>query len=559
MSLKQFSLPFSISIQQVLLALTSFLIAFIPLFPKVPLIDLLPGYIVRLRLEDLLVGIAFALWLVQVVRKKITWNTPLTIIFGLYLIVGFLSIVSAALLIHTIPLFSSTGVFEPLHIGKSLLHYFRHFEYFTLFLIAYSCIRTKKDAMTIVWGLIFTLIAVSMYGFGQKYYLWPVYSTMNREFSKGIALQLTEHARVQSTFGGHYDLGGYLVLIMPLILTLLLTTANKWARRGLFLLFIAGTWLAVVSASRISFGGFVVAIYLVLLIVMFKQGNDWKSKLWWGFKNGLLYTMIVVGIFVTFGQDLTSRYAHLVTQYPQISETYHTLNRYRKDFIYITVPGFFYGKSNIAQQPSETPNAAPTLPPPVTATDVRPIPRDVVSDVPNKIFVPVVDDQGETTYEYKEEKREYSNNAIKYGLSLAIRLDATWPQALKGFQRNPLLGSGYATLNKEGEYHFTEADSSDNNFLRTLGETGLLGFATFYGAIILALTWCIRWLRQSGAHFELTDILTISFIAGTLGLGVNALMIDIFVASKVAFIFWAFAGVVLAMINISSKQKTRIK
>jgi hypothetical protein len=47
-----------------------FLLAFLPLYPKWPLFDILPGYIVRVRLEDFVVAFSLLLVLVQVARHK---------------------------------------------------------------------------------------------------------------------------------------------------------------------------------------------------------------------------------------------------------------------------------------------------------------------------------------------------------------------------------------------------------------------------------------------------------------------------------------------------------
>jgi uncharacterized membrane protein len=48
---------------------------------------------------------------------------------------------------------------------------------------------------------------------------------------------------------------------------------------------------------------------------------------------------------------------------------------------------------------------------------------------------------------------------------------------------------------------------------------------------------------------------TIGLVAGTLGLLVNATYIDVFAASKVAYTYWFFAGLVRAnnMLNIPTK------
>ena len=64
-----------------------------------------------------------------------------------------------------------------------------------------------------------TAFAVAIYGFGQKYLYWPAFSTMNREFSKGMRLYLTPESRVMSTFGGHYDYGAYLMMTLTLLAT----------------------------------------------------------------------------------------------------------------------------------------------------------------------------------------------------------------------------------------------------------------------------------------------------------------------------------------------------
>ena len=64
--------------------------------------------------------------------------------------------------------------------------------------------------------------------------------------------------------------------------------------------------------------------------------------------------------------------------------------------------------------------------------------------------------------------------AFAYDVSYTTRLQGTWPRAYEALQRNYLLGSGYSSINI----------ASDNNYLRILGEIGVLGFAAF-GLIFL--------------------------------------------------------------------------
>ena len=190
------------------------LLVIIPLYPKIPLADILPGYIVRIRFDDLIVGLTFAIWIVWLVRKKVTLKgNPLLIPILIYLIIGFISSLSAIFITKTVPL-------QTLHMEKIFLHWARRIEYFSVFFIFFSSIKSLAQIKKYVYLLAAVLLLVSIYGFGQKYLYWPAYSTMNREFSKGIKLYLTENARVLSTFGGHYDLAAYLMMALTVFIPL---------------------------------------------------------------------------------------------------------------------------------------------------------------------------------------------------------------------------------------------------------------------------------------------------------------------------------------------------
>ena len=116
-------------------------------------------------------------------------------------------------------------------------------------------------------------------------------------------------------------------------------------------------------------------------------------------------------------------------------------------------------------------------------TPQRPV--DVEKDIP--LLIPI--SAGSATV--SAVARTFSQNALVYDLSTGIRLDALWPKAIKGFVKNPLLGSGFSTLTKDQVTNFSEAESTDNDFLRSLGETGILGFLTFYAVLgaLLIIIW----------------------------------------------------------------------
>jgi hypothetical protein len=435
-----------------------FLLIFIPLYPKLPLLEAIPGYLVRVRLEDLLIFATSIIWFIQVLRGKVRWVSSFSMLIVAYGIIGLTSLLFAILISQTIPL-------QVLHVGKSALHYFRYIEYFSLFVFMYSGITTKDQARKVIAGLVFVATVILIYGVGQKYFKWPVFSTMNREYSKGQLLQLSDQARLHSTFGGHYDLAAYVVLVMPILLALMLFTSSRKLQILLVVLQLGGIWLLLETGSSISFAGYAIGIGLVLFLFI-------KQKL------GLIKTTLLSG-----------------------------------GLLLIAAVGMVGALSIIK---------------PTAITKITNILNPQSNTVPTDVFTPG--------------QENWSANARKYGLSIGIRFDTLWPQAIKGWISNPWLGKGYATLNKKALQEFTEADSTDNNYLRTLGETGLLGFTIFFATVILFIK-SLSLKKEASLNISLP--LAVGFIGSTVGLLVNAVLIDVFAASKVAFSYWALAGFVL--------------
>lgn len=539
-----------------LFVVSTFLLAFIPLYPKIPLFDVIPGYIVRVRFEDVLMGLGGLIWLIQLLRKKITCKSPLFKLIGSYVAVGFFSLLSAMFISQTIPL-------ELIHVGKSALHLFRYLEYFLLFFLMYASIKTEKQAKTVLWTIVATVILIGFYGLGQKYWYWPVYSTMNREFSKGVRLYLTEHARVQSTFGGHYDLGAYLVIVLPILLSFAYLSEKKWEKWLLHLTHAFGLWLLIMSASRTPFGAYGLAVLVVISLVAWRE-KTWLKKLGSFIKKSLALGSLIGILLLSFGGDMYERFSQVIEGYPkvavvykEIENAYDFVNGQRKlarDQVYdwlgiieLGPPANSIGFDNSGLEPV------------LTATDQQPTtlrPSDVYEDIPDLVKVSTTSADGTITTTTVQKERTWSDNALKYGLSMGIRLDTLWPNAIKGFMNNPLFGSGYATLNKETAFHFTEAESTDNNFLRVLGETGLLGFLTFFGIIVVAIQQA--WQHINNKKF-FKAAAAIGLVAGSIGLLANASYIDVYAASKVAFTYWGIVGFVLTVLALPNKNKPLLK
>ncbi len=489
------------------------LLIFIPIYPKVPLAEVLPGYIVRIRLDDILVAFAFLIWIIWLIRGKVSLKAnPLLIPIGIYIIIGFLSSISAIFVTKTVPQ-------DPLHIGKLFLHFFRRIEYFSVFFIFFSSIKSLEQIKKYVYVTAIVLLVVSIYGFGQKYLYWPAFSTMNREFSKGVKLYLTENARVLSTFGGHYDLAAYLMIVLTLFIPLMLIVTKIWQKLLILLISVTGFWLLILTVSRTSFIAYLFSITTVFFLLVFKKGWLWAISRWF------VVIVISLSIMLSFGQ-LSDRFAHILKADKLKSAAFKPIKDkpQGENVAYIDI-------SDVSPS-SDTP--------PITQK-----PSDVVEDIPE------YGTEAEGTLTAKP--RVYSQAALQYDLSTGIRLDYTWPKAIEGFNRNSLLGSGYSTLTKMTISEFTEAESTDNDFLRALGETGLLGFLAFY-AVIGTILWFVI-----SNYKKVNDIFFATIVAGltaaTLGLLINAVYIDVFEASKVAYTFWMMTAILLATIQLSIKSQ----
>lgn len=501
-----------------------FLLIFIPLWPKIPLADLLYGYNVRLRLDDIAVALACGVFLIQLIRRKVKIGlNPVTIGLVVYLIFGLLSMLSAVFLTHTVPE-------HYLHVAKTAFHWVRRIEYFSLFFILFGSIKSIKVTKALIILFFVTLLGVIIYGYGQKYLYWPAFSTMNREFSKGWTLYLTEHARVLSTFGGHYDLAAYLVIALTLGWSFFFGLKNKVFKISMGILVLGGFWLLILTASRISFIAYLIGLTFVVFLWTFKKGLGWGISRW------LLAVTLSIFLMLSFG-DLSSRFMRVL----RLDERLQGIRQIalvsgvkpptqNAVFLDNTISG-------VTSQSDQPP------------TPVKPLPGDVTGKE-EPLLVPVAQEDG--TIKYVQKQRTYSDCAVKYDLSTCIRLEATWPRAIRGWLTNPLLGSGYATLTKEKVEDFTEAESTDSDYFRSLGETGILGFAAFFGTILFMIILAVKSLGGIKDNFLYS--LTVGFIGLSIGILANAVLIDIFEASKVAYIFWGVSGLTIGTLYLFKKQ-----
>jgi uncharacterized membrane protein YeaQ/YmgE (transglycosylase-associated protein family) len=466
-----------------------FLLLFIPLWPKFPFLSV-SGTYVSIRIEDFLVAgiltVWFILFFLRQPRQFLSQTLPK--LFLLYFLIGGLSLVSAIVITKNV---------TP-HLA--LLHYLRRIEYMSLLFVAYTAIRRQKDIKIYALILFLATTGVIVYAIGQKFWGWPVVSTMNREFSKGLFLQLTWWARVNSTFAGHYDLAAYLVLTLSLTAAIFTLIRSVKLKIITLVFAILSLYILILTASRISFPAYLLAVTFVLFLL---------KKFWW---IPLVLAFSVLGMLAS--ADFSQRYAAT----------------FKIDLSFLS--GTFKVKQEVVA-PTTTPT--PTLVPPVVAIGPTKKPGEKVTPTPTPTPTPIP----------PSEPVEPTELAVSR--STDIRLKVEWPRALRAFAKNPLLGTGYSSITL----------ATDNDYLRMLGETGILGTLAFLLIFVEIGRRAFLFLKRAKPGFDRTVVLGIC--GATIGFFLNAAFIDVFEASKVAFIFWILIGAMLKTIDLASMAKSEAR
>lgn len=432
---------------------TAALLLVVPLYPKFPLFNI-PGTYVAIRLEDFLIAfLALSLFLFNGKHILAFLKSPIGRALLLFLITGFVSLLSGILVTKTV---------SP-HLG--FLHWARRVEYIIPFFIAFWAIRKGNNTRFFVEVIFITVFVAFLYGAGQVYAGFPVISTQNEEFAKGLALQYVPGSRLHSTFAGHYDLAAFLVLAFPIVLSLFFVI-KAWLYRGALLLGVAAPafWLLMRTESRVSFAAYLLGIILTLWLV--------KKRLF-------IVPVVAVSILLmgTVG-GLGERYLYTINVYKQKIMNGEFLN---------LAPSPVWAQENSAPARLNTMQERPEA--------------------------PVVEDR-----------------------STSIRLNVEWPRAIRAFSKNPLLGTGYSSIGL----------ATDNDYLRLLGEVGLIGFLAFWLVIARIFESLIGFFKRTKT-LDLEKGFVAAFVGGFAGLLLNATFIDIFEASKVAIVFWTLAGIAIGI------------
>lgn len=455
------------------------LILFIPLYPKFPLIGVSDTY-VAIRLDDIIVAFAILVWLIYQIKHKFSFfNLKITRLFVFY----FLAIISSAV--------TAFFVYQTTLPNILLLNLFRRFEYISLFFITVSAIKEKNDLKYPYISLILATFFVCIYGYGQKYFSFPVISTMNAEFSKGQLLQMNFWTRISSTFAGHYDLAAFLSVALVLIGCITLLSKNKLLKFLTLIIWIIGFQILTFTASRISTFAFWGGICLALFLI--------KKYLW------IIPVSILVILSIASSGDLNQR-------------------------LLATIPAF---QKQLISYKKTAPTAIPTkIPTPIPTVVLSPTPILKITTKPTPTVV---------RHEIIE---EVTPTDVDAGVARSgeIRFNIEWPRAINAFRKNIVTGTGLGSITL----------ATDNDYLRLLGESGLLGFISFMSIFgyFIAKTFPVIFKKKR----NLLDNFNLVFLACLITFFANATFIDVFEASKTAYLFWIMMGIYYQCLKFAQEK-----
>lgn len=296
---------------------------------------------------------------------------------------------------------------------------------------------------------------------------------MNSEFSKGQLLQMDVWTRINSTFAGHYDLAAFLSVVLVIIAVIFILNKNIWIKISSLIVWVAAYPIFTSTASRVSTFAFLGGICFTLFAL--------KKYLW------VIPFIILVGFSIFNSKDLNQR-------------------------LLATIPAF---KSQIKNS-----NNIVTTPTPIPT----PIITAVITAKPNTSIVK----KPTPTITRHQSTDVYPTADADAGVARSgeIRFNVEWPRAINAYKKNIITGSGLGSITL----------ATDNDFLRLLGESGLLGFISF---MVIPLFFIIETVPKIfKKKSTVYDKLSIIFLGCLLTTLANAIFIDVFEASKTAYLFW---------------------
>lgn len=364
------------------------------------------------------------------------------------------------------------------HLG--LLHWIRRIEYMAFFFLGAWTITSLSRIKLMLKAFFLVILFVTLYGFGQVFLNFPVISTTNREFSKGQILYLTPGARVNSTFAGHYDLAVFMSMVLMILCPLFFYYRKLIQKSWITIAGVLSFAMLGMTAARASFAATIVGLSL----------SFWLIK-----KKWLIVALIFASVFaVAVIPDLRHRLVATVT---------------------VNILG----------------GGGPKYDPAALETTVgERLTENVRQEILDQATMSGQADKIATVSSDIAPGEPINGLELAIYRSFGIRSDVSWPRAINAFQKNPVLGLGYSSL----------TIATDNDFLRSFGEVGLLGTLAFGLIFFILIREMLKFIKNEDDTFERAYV--VGALCTIFVLLITAVFIDVFEASKIATIFWFIMG-----------------
>ncbi len=513
------------------------LLIFIPLYPKLPLFDIAFTW-TYIRVEDVLVAFSYVVLGFLLLRRKVSVRNFLLRPVVIFWTVGLLSTIVALLTLGKV---DNWAIFKPHLI---VLNYLRRIEYLGVLFLAYAAFSDRKGIRKVIIALIVGLVGVTIYGLGQKYAGFCSYLTMNEEFAKGTCIPLQPGTRVSSTFGGHYDLAGYLVLVLPIVVSMIFAVRKMVWRVALGIISLFGFFVLILTASRISLP----ALFLGLGVVGFIHIKQ-KKYLLLGLVAVLALTFIVgrntivdrIGKTIRVKQVTVDMKTGRILEQPTTHKDWAGLPESDRAVLLPFIPGEATPSAYIVTKRQKGENEeVPVSTISGTQTNTVEVPQASTKEQDTAVKREIIEEVREVQGDYE------LKYALVFDISLTTRIDGEWPIALAAFWSHPILGQGYSTV----------TSAVDSSFIRALAEVGIVGFVSFFAILVIFLKRAYTFIATSQ---NLVYRMFVTGVAGGVcGLMVNGLLIDIFEASKVAFMLWLCIGCAVWIIERGDSEKDTV-
>ncbi|MDI6641909.1 MAG: hypothetical protein QME68_06330 [Elusimicrobiota bacterium] len=199
-----------------------------------------PGRLVVIRFDDLILILLFVIWLAQMAIRKelgLFTKTPLNLPIGLYTLLCVLFTFRGMILDTVIP-------------KKAIFYLLKYVEYFLVYLITVNIVKSKEQLEQLLIAGLITFLIVCFHGYSLLGKAERLYAPF--DYDPGAPIGTGEAA----------SLGGYLLIVMSVILGLFCYSPM----RRLTILFGGSFLFALIpfayTLSRASFFGFVPMFFL---------------------------------------------------------------------------------------------------------------------------------------------------------------------------------------------------------------------------------------------------------------------------------------------------------